>query len=64
MSTVREPIEQDTAQARKKAQILAMLKRMIDEVETEGWYGDFGVSFSAQNGKIGHYEQTIKRTYK
>jgi len=54
----------DTEQARKKASILNALKRLIDEVENGNCYGEFGVSFTAQNGRIGHYEENIKRTYK
>lgn len=54
----------DTSQERKKAQLVKMLQRLIEQVEAEGCYGEFGVMFSCQNGKIGHYEEHAKRTFK
>ena len=57
-------VDQDTTQERKKAAILRALQRLIDQVEAEGCYGEFGVTFSCQNGKIGHFEEHAKRTYK
>jgi hypothetical protein len=57
-------VETDSTQERKKAAILRALQRLIDQVEAEGCYGEFGVTFSCQNGKIGHFEEHAKRTYK
>ena len=61
MSTAQEA---DTVQERKKAAIIRTLQRLIEQVEAEGCYGEFGVMFSCQNGKIGHYEEHAKRTHK
>lgn len=54
----------DTIQARKKEQIIKLLRRMLDEVESDQDYGEFSVTFTAQNGIIGHYEETRKKTFK
>ena len=54
----------DSVNARKKAQIVNLLRDLIKQVETEHLYGEFGVSFSAQNGQIGHFEETLRKTYK
>lgn len=54
----------DTEQDRRKASLIRVLQRLIEQVEADGMYGEFGVSFSAQNGKIGHFEETAKRSYK
>jgi len=57
-------VEQDTTQERKKAAIIRTLQRLIETVEADGSYGEFGVTFSCQNGKIGHFEESAKRTFK
>lgn len=54
----------DTPQERKKAQVVNLLRRLIEQVESNCEYGEFGVSFTAQNGQIGHIEENIRRTYK
>jgi hypothetical protein len=54
----------DTPQERKKAQVVNLLRGLIEQVESDCAYGEFGVSFFCQNGQIGHIEETIKRTYK
>lgn len=54
----------DTVQERKKAQIVSLLRKLIDEVEKGEYYGEFAVAFTAQNGNIGHYEERRVRTYK
>lgn len=59
-----EAIPQDTQQERKKNQLLRLLRDLIAEVETEQFYGEFGVTFTTQNGRIGHYEVIQRRTYK
>lgn len=55
---------QDSPSERKKAQIVNLLRKLIEQVESDNAYGEFGVSFTAQNGQIGHIEESIKRTYK
>lgn len=55
---------QDTQQERKKNHLLRLLRDLIQEVETEQFYGEFGVTFTTQNGRIGHYEVIQRRTYK
>jgi hypothetical protein len=55
---------QDTEAERRKASVIRLLHRLIEQVEADGMYGEFGVSFTAQNGKIGHYEEHLKRSYK
>lgn len=54
----------DTAQDRKKQQLLQVLRQLIERVEAEELYGEFGVVFMAQAGKIGHFEEQTKRTFK
>lgn len=55
---------QDTAQERKKVQIVKMLRELIEQVESAEQYGEFGVTFNTQAGKIGHYEVHRRETYK
>lgn len=55
---------QDTQQERKKNNLLRLLRDLIQEVEDGQFYGEFGVTFATQNGRIGHYEVTHRRTYK
>lgn len=57
-------MDANDTQERKKASIIRTLQRLIEQVEAEGCYGEFGVMFSCQNGKIGHYEEHAKRTHK
>jgi len=54
----------DNAQDRKKQQVVMILRQLIERVETEELYGEFGVTFMAQAGKIGHFEEHTKRTFK
>lgn len=54
----------DTAQDRKKQQMLMVLRQLIERVETEELYGEFSVTFMAQAGKIGHFEEHSRRTFK
>lgn len=61
---IRTDSRPDTAQERKKAAIVSVLRRLIEQVEADGLYGEFGVTFTAQNGQIGHYEEHLKKTYK
>lgn len=63
MTTVTKPMV-DTPQERKKAQVVNLLRRLIEQVESGCDYGEFGVSFTAQNGQIGHIEERIRRTFK
>ena len=56
--------ESDTSQERKKQQLLTVLRQLIERVETEELYGEFAVVFMAQAGKIGHFEERTKRTFK
>lgn len=54
----------DEAQARKATELVRILERMIADVQGGRLYGEFGVQFTAQGGKIGHYEESRKTTYK
>ena len=54
----------DSPQERKKAQLVNLLRKLIEQVESGGEYGEFGVSFTAQNGQIGHVEERVRKTYK
>lgn len=54
----------DTSQDRKKQQLLTVLRQLIERVETEELYGEFSVVFMAQAGKVGHFEERTKRTFK
>lgn len=55
---------QDTAQERKKQQLVKLMRELIEQVESNEQYGEFGVTFSTQAGKIGHYEVHRRETYK
>jgi hypothetical protein len=54
----------DTPQQRKKDQIVKLMRQLIEQVESGQLYGEFGISFSAQNGQIGHFEKHQRETYK
>jgi hypothetical protein len=54
----------DTDAERRKASIVRLLQGLIEQVEADGMYGEFGITFTAQNGKIGHYEEHRKRSFK
>lgn len=36
----------------------------MDDVENGRMFGEFGISFSAQSGKISHIEENRRRTFK
>ncbi len=57
-------INTDTPQARKKAQVVNLLRKLIEQVESDNAYGEFGVTFMAQNGQIGHVIEKRERTFK
>lgn len=59
-----EGAQLDEAQARKTSALLTLLERLIEDVQEGRLYGDFGVTFTAQGGKIGHYEEHRKTTFK
>lgn len=61
-SVTEKPI--DEAQARKADALVRLLESMIAEVQSGRMYGEYGVSFTAQGGKIGHFEEHRKTTYK
>lgn len=54
----------NSEQERKKSDLLNLLERLLDDVENGRLFGDFGISFSAQSGKIGHYEENRRVTFK
>ena len=54
----------DTPQERKKADMIRQLRKLIERVETEELYGEFGISFFAQCGKVGHFEIRTKESFK
>lgn len=58
------PHQFDEAQARKADALRSLLESLIRDVQGGRLYGDFSVSFSAQGGKIGHYEEHRKTTFK
>lgn len=51
-------------QERKKSSLIRLLESLITEVQSERLFGEFTISFSAQSGKISHYEELRKRTFK
>jgi hypothetical protein len=54
----------DTEQERKKALILGVLEQLMQEVESDRCFGEFGIVFTCQNGKIHQIEEKRNRTYK
>ena len=51
-------------QERKKREIVSLLESLLDRVERDQFYGEFGISFCVQNGQIGSYEEHARRTFK
>lgn len=51
-------------QARKATALVRLLERLIEDVQAERLYGEFGVTFSCQAGQIGQYEEHRKSTFK
>lgn len=64
MGTMLKEIDRNGEQERKKSDLIHLLEQLIDEVSDERLFGEFTVSFSAQAGKISHYEEMRKRTFK
>ena len=64
MRAAESRIDLNGEQQRKKSELLNMLERLIDDVEAGRLFGEFGISFSTQSGKIGHYEESRKTTFK
>ena len=54
----------DEVQARKANVLLQLLEAMIADVQAGRLYGEYGVTFTAQGGKIGHFEEHRKTTFK
>lgn len=54
----------DDQHARMKSSVLTLLHKLLERVETEQLYGEFSVTFSAQKGRIGHCEESTRRTIK
>ncbi len=54
----------DDQAERKAVDLIQRLESLIEEVQQGRKFGEFGVSFTAQAGKIGHYEVKTKETYK
>jgi hypothetical protein len=54
----------NSEQERKKSDLIRLLEKLIDDVHDDRLFGDFSVSFSAQSGKIGHFEEVRRRTFK
>ena len=60
----RRDVDINGEQARKKAEILNLLERLVEDVENGRLFGEFSVVFTAQSGNIGHYEEMRRRTFK
>lgn len=54
----------NSEQSRKESELLNLLEGLIRDVKAGRLFGEFGVSFTAQSGKIGHFEETRRRTLK
>ena len=54
----------NSEQQRKKSELLNLLESLMDDVESGRYFGEFGITFTTQSGKIGHYEEVRKRTFK
>lgn len=48
----------------RKRQLLECMEALIDDVTRRGDFGEFGVTFTAQAGQIGHYKQNRETTFK
>lgn len=51
-------------QQRKESDLLNTLERLIQDVRTGRLFGEFGVHFTAQAGRIGHYTEERRITRK
>lgn len=63
MITESIKIESDE-QRRKESDLLNTLEKLIEDVRSGRMYGEFGVHFTAQGGKIGHYTEERRITRK
>ena len=61
MSVVAEASQQQTQKANNA---IALLRDAIEKASHDGLYGEVTIRLTMQNGKIGHYERTVKETYK
>lgn len=59
-----EQVDRNSDHERKKSDMLVLLERLVDEVNRDRLFGEFTVSFSAQGGRISHYEEFRRRTFK
>lgn len=57
-------IDRNCEQERKKSDLIRLLECLIDDVHQNRLFGEFTVSFSSQAGKISHFEELRKRTFK
>lgn len=57
-------LDPNSEQERKKSDLVRQLECLIEEVQRNRLFGEFTISFSAQAGKISHYEEVRRRTYK
>ena len=53
---------QDQEQKAKNA--IALLRDAIERAKSDGLFGEITIKVAMQNGKIGHYERTVKETFK
>lgn len=54
----------NSEQARKESDLVGLLEGLIRDVKAGRLFGEFGVNFTAQAGKIGHIEELRRRTFK
>ena len=54
----------NSEQSRKESELLNLLEGLIRDVKAGRLYGEFGINFTAQSGKIGHIEELRRRTFK
>lgn len=63
IQTARES-DPNSEQQRKQSELLNILEGLIKDVKDGRLFGEFGVTFTAQSGNIGHYEEVRRRTFK
>ena len=48
----------------KKMRIEQLLAELLADAELNSRFGEFGITFTVQNGKIGHFEEYRRETFK
>lgn len=57
-------IVESQEQEQKANNAIALLREAIERAKSDGLFGEITIKIAMQNGKIGHFERTIRETFK